>query len=1214
MIASKPMKNPSRSVSRWQLRSGFALIITLSLMVLLTILSVGLLTLSSIELRASSQREAMAIARSNARLALSLALADLQKNAGPDTRITATAETLGDDIKQPLLCGIWNSRKLNPANPDSASNQDHNAKAGDFRKWLISDDEPSATADQKFPEGPASPEGVLLVSRDRAGDSSKEVRAGRVKISNEVSGKPTGTMAYAAFDEGVKARVNLGQKSPGSNLAARTEALGTGQRLGIDRIEGVTTGKDEDFDLATEDGRSLVTKMIGLGESEMGHGAEAHSFDKHFHDLTAYSLGLMTRVTTGGLKEDINLLAQASPLPSEFAGAKIYGRTFSNSPLSDPYWKQVLDYANLFQAKNGRNQAMLMSSNGLPTLRAGTPQGWTAGTAIPNAAATPVRANPQGVVLMPSIAKVQTVFTIMARDIYTYPKGSVPQENSAQLHGPWGDNFRGSSYDYLLHLLYTPVITLHNPYNVAIEFTNLNIEFRNVPLALQVFRNGVAQTKSPVPLGRMYASTDNAFSSKRFGMTLANKNAAGAPAATPIRMLPGEVKVFSPYIQPTLTWAAEANSQVYFSDWRNESNSSTNTNTSTIRAIPGWRGDGIGYDLDWFCTDDATYAVTTNERENGKDMHRGGCIGLRAADEIHLEFSPTPDPQAPDNRFTVEMTLTGASSNPNARTSVLEFNYEARDGLQKNLLGTAKTIRYPEDGTVNTMAMLDHSTTPLKDYARAKPFALFSAYAKTTHGGFDASQDDGSYAAKPWMFNNHTGMVSTQKVLSEHPAHHAHEINLVRLPGNTNSVIDIQPGTDRGNFITGHTAFNGRRFGTLFDVPLGPIQSLVSLNGADLAAGYYLPRFTAPIGNSLAHPLMPTSSIISGTMVDHCYMLNSVLFDGFYCSGLQTRGGPVGDGKSTADLAGAFLKDSEPLADSRFLPHLADGVTVDVALGNLEGAEGYKKAAAYQLLQGAFNVNSTSIDAWRAVLSSMTGSGGAVFTVPIGGGIGTTESIGTLSDADDEGARFSRFRLPNGQADSGNPDALWTGPRDLTDDELTRLATEIVKQVKERGPFLSMGEFVNRQLGSSGENTLAGALQVAIDRADLNEDADLGGYDIDSSKLTELELQTPDALLGPSAEGAPGYLMQADILGLLGNSATVRSDTFLIRSYGECLDAQGKPEARAWCEAVVQRLPEYCDPGDATDVLPEDLQKEANKAFGRRIEIVSFRWLNAEEI
>lgn len=94
-------------------RSGFALTITLSLMVLLTLLALGLLSLSSVTLRSTSQNTAMATAQANARLALTLAIGNLQKNVGPDQRVTARAEILDsdpatpvvDDVKQPYWSG-----------------------------------------------------------------------------------------------------------------------------------------------------------------------------------------------------------------------------------------------------------------------------------------------------------------------------------------------------------------------------------------------------------------------------------------------------------------------------------------------------------------------------------------------------------------------------------------------------------------------------------------------------------------------------------------------------------------------------------------------------------------------------------------------------------------------------------------------------------------------------------------------------------------------------------------------------------------------------------------------------------------------------------------------------------------------------------------------------------------------------------------------------
>jgi hypothetical protein len=65
--------------------------------------------------------------------------------------------------------------------------------------------------------------------------------------------------------------------------------------------------------------------------------------------------------------------------------------------------------------------------------------------------------------------------------------------------------------------------------------------------------------------------------------------------------------------------------------------------------------------------------------------------------------------------------------------------------------------------------------------------------------------------------------------------------------------------------------------------------------------------------------------------------------------------------------------------------------------------------------------------------------------------------------------------------------------------------------------------------------------------------------------------------------------------------------------------------ARAWCEAIVQRLPEYIDPANASDVAATTLSatgaftinnslRPLNRQFGRKFQIESFRWLNGSEI
>ena len=71
----------------------------------------------------------------------------------------------------------------------------------------------------------------------------------------------------------------------------------------------------------------------------------------------------------------------------------------------------------------------------------------------------------------------------------------------------------------------------------------------------------------------------------------------------------------------------------------------------------------------------------------------------------------------------------------------------------------------------------------------------------------------------------------------------------------------------------------------------------------------------------------------------------------------------------------------------------------------------------------------------------------------------------------------------------------------------------------------------------------------------------------------------------------------------------------MIRTYGDSVDGNGKVQARAWCEAVVQRVPDYLD-ADADDphVKQVELDSKTNRNLGPKLKIVSFRFLNESEV
>ena len=1208
MFIKKKFEHPHQRLER----RGFALVVTLSLMVLLTVVAVGLLSLSAISLRSSSLSGSGNTARANARVALMLALGELQKTAGPDQRITATGSILGETAAHPHLTGVWKSWEIQPLSPPSTSDYARNqGKKAKFEGWLVSHGNPDTVrSNEDFPRnGSLGTDSLNLLSRKTLGKDAAakdEVQAGRVPIRGSASSPVSGSLGWAVLDEAVKARMNLGEKLQNTSIGLTSLGLGTGQRPPVERLSGLESLDDLSFDLGTAVSNPQIEKLVSLPTLEILTGKFQEKATPRFHDLTTHSLGLLTDTARGGLRRDFSLLAENTILPAHYQNKGVYDTELDLSIPSDPQWQQLTEYARLFKSSR------IANTNGRPSIQMHAPSDWptSGGLQIP----------PPGMVVAPVIAKVQMVFSILARDMYRDygPPGTVIPEASPTMHWPYGDNFRNSSYDYLLHLLYTPVVTLWNPYNVELQCENLRVEFKNVPFALKVFRNGVAQTKDFAPLDQMYGTSQAEMGTldKSFGMNLKDKNSAGLPGSSTIRLQPGEVKFFSPYINPNRTWLQDKN--WWTSDGRSifqdaEAVNGVSNLTQSIEGLPGWRGDGIGFDLDWFAP--GPLRVSSKEIENGRSMNRWGMIPLRRNDLIHLEYVPRSLTALSNNKFTVRLL---DSTNASKILSVMEMNYENPTGLQDQMLGTGGSIRFPEQGGYTALELLDGHNTPIKNYVNPKNFAILSAYAKTTYGGLDSSTEDGRYATKPWVFNNPASPVVAQKVVSEHPAHHSHEIDLTPLDGDTDEFIDV--GTnDRGSFITGHTVFNGRTSGTHSEIPLAPLQTLTALNGANLTASGLLPRFSQPLGNSLAHPVMSSGQIVEQTTpsgyayADHSFLLNLALYDGWFCSGLQDRAGSrFLDTTSLADQRDGFLQGSSLLPDPRLAPYLPPGMTATQASSNLANtATAFNNLAAHTMVRGAFNVNSTSVDAWKSMLSSMLRREGRKITDS------TVENLSAPAAADD--ARFSRFRLPNHEAartGTDSTDTAWGGPRDLTNGEIDALARAIVAEIRARGPFLSLAEFVNRRTGpASLDTSLRGALQAAIEKSGINSQmaADTG-YQIDATKVSNLRFRTPEAATGPSGAGAPGMLTQADLLGVLGNAATVRADTFRIRAYGDARDPSGRVLARAWCEAVVQRLPEFVDATDAPETAIQDLKSLSNKSFGRRFHIASFRWLTQEEI
>ncbi len=460
----------------------------------------------------------------------------------------------------------------------------------------------------------------------------------------------------------------------------------------------------------------------------------------------------------------------------------------------------------------------------------------------------------------------------------------------------------------------------------------------------------------------------------------------------------------------------------------------------------------------------------------------------------------------------------------------------------------------------------------------------------------------------------------------------------------TGDILDIDSNGSRA-FWGEDSSFNSHSQVILYEVPRQPLQSVGAIMHANLSFYDTMPAYA--VGNSYASPYVPTDATSTWKYIerleivntdnyvfaDYSYLLNNELFDRFFFSTVPPNYS-TGSNQDYAVLRSklppfkaldaAYIEAGEPLPNSAMTYFTKDGESTEDTLEKLQGTQALTTAASRLLVDGAFNVNSTSVEAWMAFLA------GSAFGPDEYLDINSIDGGDTRLDDEQLGFPVSRFSSPRGSNSGSSGSWQWRGFRSLDKDQLKSLAENIVAEVKKRGPFPSMADFVNRRL-VNGELGRRGALQAAIDKSVVNDDPlytrSVAPSGKDSSPYDDTNGMIEANTVAVQAAGIPGWVSQNDVLRVYGPLMSVRSDTFTIRAYGDSIDPlTQKVRGRAWCEAVVQRLPEFVNGDDAPEVAVnkqaeahgvwaqnEDLADE-NKLFGRRFELISFRWLNEDEI
>lgn len=1207
-------------------RHGFALVVTVSLMVLLVIVSVGLLGLSAIALRNSGQSQAQAEARANARLALQIAIGELQKQLGPDQRVSANGaimERLNADgsVAEPARnrhwTGVWDSWKAGPGEasqhrtilgvPDEMAPDYQPNRRDSFRAWLLSlgpdeslnpDSAKTVTlSGSKMPSGDAA--AVQLVADGSLGKAAKAedfVSARLLSVGASASGSTLrGRYGWWVGDESQKSRI-LADSHLSATAATSAEKVFRTQAPGS---TGTTTVKG--LESMTND--SQLKGLPSLRSLDLVSGATGKP-SENFHSITPFSYQVLADVREGGLKRDLSTLLER---PIDIAES---GDEFMLYKFNDKERVPIQDLAAYFQLYHQSVGDAAVGNKGVQYSSAPLASGIQITTPIYGGASDRDKFHRQytGLYRSPVPIKLQFLLGLVAK-----PRARA--DITAQYPAT-----------HEMYLTYTMGMTLWNPTNLPLVMDTNGRLFQRIrwwELALGMRWNKNGWTHD-APLKNIMAQGGN------FCELDISRN-------VPLVFAPGEVKILSlPY---------DPNTTLDFQRWDGE-------NSTTQRLLEGWDPNG-------FMPISRSVIGAPNQPPHIKSKR----LLFSEGDQIQLTINAESTARqamffqlGQDSYHDVGIQLERSYYNYTLGTqdnSGLAFN---KSLMMRGFEGNAPiTVDVPTTTLINGSAI-----------GEPWPFLNFSLMA-----GAETSEDNNAsgiggasgrkFASRPFL---HSSAIRPGTIDADNPdSFYNCGWNWWIEPINSVLEAPVQV-TDEGKGYYG--GGYGPGFGTNHvvqqEIPVVPPMSIASLSHAHLGGfslsnsiptqpwdpileprplatgrGGLFPNTLQAIGNSYAHPLLqhdeayddalqrtfrsedgPTTVVFA----DHSYLANKALWDEFFFSSITPQPDTAKifetASRNAKEVAREFFFNDKPLPNRRMTPYSTglDETTFDAWFTPAQQQQFSgglaDRIAAHLMVEGPFNINSTSVDAWKALLSSLKGKPVAYLEK-----VGDLQPVTTTPGGTPVGAFSLSNGKPVGSTNDPSEPGQWTSSRELGDTEIEQLATAIVKQVKRRGPFLSLSEFVNRRLDSNNkEFSVKGALQAALDDEEVSINAGFRNptREFSAAEKAGMTQAFPEALDGPIAYGSSAYVDQADILRNFAAQLTPRGDTFVIRTYGDSLDPQGNVLARAWCEAVIQRIPEYVDPTDESHLKSSALQSEANKRFGRKLKIMSFRWLGDSEV
>jgi hypothetical protein len=1152
------------------------------MMAFILLLMVSLSVLTRVELSSSGLGIEQLRAQQAAVLALSRALGELQASAGPDQRVTARADILTGGYSglipsdpKSQWTGVWRTDTANPANPDQKT----------FVGWLASmsvDNQQlgAATGGLDHP--------VTLVSErtNEAGDSFPAVEAEVLENDDE-----NFAYAWVVLDEGVKAKLNTRSWRENDAVYSGTGQLAQALRFGLPEGRGpeVLAGLGAFGEAVSP---SQLTRFNTL--SDLGQFFDESTASGYFHDLTANC-----NVKDGGLRRD--LTRGLDDQFGELAGESV----LDVFPLK---WDSLAAWYKLYERLDDPNSTLPLL-NPRDTL----PVDWDGGreefdqTKIETVSLLDGGIRDWQLTSHPIAPVVQQVIWRFGGVTADYKDGQVGEAWDWRSDRPAegvGGRDNKEAWGYLRwggrHVV-SPLVVLWNPYNVALDASDYRITYDPAVTVQLVARSPETAsasaesdviTKGPIDMVDLWQESNSTGRTGHFTVELfSTYDRAGKTESQQTVLQPGEMKVFGLRFEPSTSYVADNSYSGGFGGW-----SSNPVPTQLIGPVNGdayvtfrgtvaSRGFGVAHvNLDW------------------------------VQDRLNLDFgnnTASTDPN--DFRLTLSLADANVEGTPSEGFVVrdawgLRPPASASGSYPFAGIWTRNSSSPTEELTLYDYYSILNNSNLMTGADNADILYAASLVARLKTGATELGTDSVPVIAhfNPLAWHTRAG----------HPGESHSPLWDVSVFNRSDWHLDkINNAALSGVPAWGNSASTaGQQRVVLKEIPRQPLFSVGQFMHADIGVYDTVPLYT--VGNSYAPPfgaqterIYAEDTEIDGNhtkleAIDLSWYYNDALFDSWFFStvpstGQSTRFPPF----EAFDLD--YIRAGKSLPNSRYRYFSTTG-TFDV--GYESRLRDIDTAAASLLVDGAFNINSTSVAAWKSVLASLRQSEALRYY-----NVANGSDIAAQLEPDEMGTPLPRFIHPmasNANADSGAEPAAWAGFRSLSEDELDVLARRIVEQVRLRGPFLSLSDFVNRRL-VDGPTGASGALQTALDDAgSVNRAADFGGTPDQSTiwgNAVNWEEHAP-----ASAAGAPGWVLQSDILQMLAPILSARSDTFRIRAYGAALDPiSGEPVARAWCEAIVQRVPNWVDTDEPAQDGPN---LPLNQSLGRRFVLVSFQWLTPSEI